>query len=167
VPLSVQFLQQHINTAAARTLHRWTLHKERPPSPPPAEYGPPRSFLANTFAEPSFSECPVGAVQADILEPAMGVACWRVQGKFTYSIGEPPSLASRCSLLVFTSHLLAALLHVCTRASSDHRLAHTTRTDMVNFPFDVQTFKILLEDERSELRLHVVIPLGPVRWREA
>jgi hypothetical protein len=34
------------------------------------------------------------------------VACWRVQGKFTYSI------------------------------------------DMVNFPFDVQTFKILLEDER-------------------
>eukprot|EP00241_Pyramimonas_parkeae_P003977 CAMPEP_0114239334 /NCGR_PEP_ID=MMETSP0058-20121206/8403_1 /TAXON_ID=36894 /ORGANISM="Pyramimonas parkeae, CCMP726" /LENGTH=607 /DNA_ID=CAMNT_0001351505 /DNA_START=377 /DNA_END=2200 /DNA_ORIENTATION=+ len=92
-------------TLARQTADWWFLHKQKPPSPPPRDEGPTRAFLVNSYNKPVFENCPIGAVQAAVLDPSMGVGCWRVQGKFTYSV------------------------------------------DMVNFPFDVQSFEIMLEDE--------------------
>ncbi|KAK3246915.1 hypothetical protein CYMTET_43565 [Cymbomonas tetramitiformis] len=97
------------DTLQSKTEDWWSvhshLHNGSAPPPPPYSTGPNRAFLANTHSTPSFEDCPKGATQAGNLQPAMGVACWRVQGTFTYKV------------------------------------------DVANFPFDVQKFEIILEDE--------------------
>jgi len=80
-------------TLARQTADWWFLHKQKPPSPPPRDEGPTRAFLVNSYNKPVFENCPIGAVQAAVLDPSMGVGCWRVQGKFTY----------RCDTLVLTT----------------------------------------------------------------
>jgi len=93
------------DSLSQKTFNWYTVHEFATPPPPPSVQGLTGAFLVNAYSTPKFEDCPLGAVQAAVLHSSMGVACWRVQGKFTYKV------------------------------------------DMVNFPFDTQTFEITLEDE--------------------